>query len=180
MSKTPDESLKSRKRLGLLKQEINLQRHPSVKSLFSENIEISKTDSTDTVTSQNNTINIINSANSSKSQNYNFKRIHIITCEHKLNNNETFFIRANPEEIDSNNRNNNINNNLQYDEQKILYSNNIKTNNNNKLLQNIKPSFYDFSDEQKELDKKITDDMARGKDYSFIENTFKGLLKSKK
>lgn len=190
MSKTPDESLKSRKRLGLMKKEINLQRHPSVKSLFSEIDTITKDDSNNYIANEINTINIINSISSSKNNNHNFKRINIITCEHKLNNNETFFIKVNPEESESNNdnskktNNNNIDNlaniNIQYDEPKTnaTNKNNIK-NNSNKLKLN-KPSFYGFSDQQKDFDKRITDSMAEGKDFTYIENSFKGLLKTKK
>lgn len=175
MAKTPDETLKSRKRLGLLKQEINLQRHPSVKSLFPETEEKSLINSINNQNSNNNKATLSFPVFSSETQSYNFKRINIITCEHKLNNNETFFIKANPEEVnnDSSIINNKINIDIKNDEVKIDKD---KKRNSNKL--NIsKPLIYGFTEEQKKLDLKITNDMAKGKEYRIIENSFKEMLK---
>lgn len=159
MSKTLEVTICSRKRLGINKPEISLQRHPSVKSLFPEVDEPSKE-----YPYINNNNQIKNP--SSKIHNYNFRKINIIPCEYKLfNNNETFFIHANPEENDFCCENNGIQ--MKYEDE-----------NNYKNMNGIsKPLIYGFNEEQNELDRKITEQMAKGKDFNYIEKSFRGLLK---
>ena len=79
--------------------------------------------------------------------------INIITCDHKLiDDKDTFFVQANE---NSNKKR-------------------IENKNNLKIKKSI---FYEFNDEQKKLDKKITNLMEDGKDYKIIEKQFQGLLK---
>lgn len=100
----------------------------------------------------NNIISISTNNENSQENNINIG-INIIPCEHKIKDEkETFFIESNE------NNNNIINNSI----------NNIKI---------VKPSFYTLNEEQKKLDKKITNLMEEGKDYSTIEKQFKDVLK---
>lgn len=166
MSKTPEGNMSSKKRLGLLKPEINLKRHPSVKSLFPDMDETSQYSE---ITNSTNEINR-NHCSSSKNSSFSFKKITIISCDYKLSNeNDTFFIEANDE-------NENCNDNYKYNF--YIDDDNIDDNNNfNKINKMSKPLFYGFTEEQKQLDKKITGEIKKGNNYLSIEKSFKGLLK---
>ena len=156
MSKTPSLNYNN-KRLGLLKPEINLQKHPSVKSLFQTNDTKEKKEqniieqNTNFLSVNNVKDNLINTI-----KNKSTIGINIISCDHKIiDDKETFFIEQN------------IENNLKNDKE----SSNIKIK--------ITPLKYEFNENEKKLDALITKQMAKGEEYKIIEKNFIRLLKVK-
>ena len=150
MSKTSSLNYK-KKGLGLLKPEISLQRHPSVKSLFKINDakEQNIIEQNENFFFNNNFVNPVNIQ-----KNKTNIGINIILCEHKIiDDKETFFISQNIE-------NNLLNENVR---------SNIKTI----------PLKYEFDEEQEKLNTLITNQMAKGEGYKIIEKNFIGLLKVK-
>ena len=153
MSKTPITKNKvSRKRLSLIKEDASVSKHPSVKNLLNQ------MNNPEPIPLINNNIAIDNDKNNNQINydNTNLKTnigINIITCEHKIiDDKDTFFVQTN----ENNNK------------KKLSLRNSL----------NIKKSiFYEFNDEQKKVDKKITNLMEKGKDYKAIEKQFQGLLK---
>ena len=152
-----------RKKLSIIKEDLSIKRHPSVKNLLNQ------IDNPEPPKFNSNLINIIASNNDdlieNGSENENKEKvltptnlsINIIECEHKIINDEdTFFIETVPVEKD--------NSDINLD------------NRNNKLMIN-KPLFYELSEEQKQFDKRITNLMVEGKDFETIEKQFQGILK---
>ena len=151
----------SRARLSVNKKDFNVKRHPSIKTLMNQmndpellnfnNNNINITTSNDNNIIENNCVNEVNE----KVTNPTNIGINIITCDHKIINDEdTYFIEADP----------NQNTNINIDNEK------------NKLMIN-KPKFYELNEEQKQFDKKITNLMIEGKDYKTIEKQFQNILK---
>ena len=142
-----------RSRLGLVKEDTSVDRHPSIKNL------INQMNNPEPINS-NNLLNINNFNNNfdenmiDNNKNDNKIGINIITCDHKISNEkETFFMEADEKK----------------DPQLLeTRKNQLKIN---------KPIFYELSEEQKQIDKKITNLMEEGKDYKVIEDQFKGMLK---
>ena len=138
----------SRKRLALIKEDPSVIKHPSIKNLLNQ---INNPEPIPFI----NNINV-NNINQKHYDNKNLQTnvgINIITCDHKLiDDKDTFFVQANE---NSNKKR-------------------IENKNNLKIKKSI---FYEFNDEQKKLDKKITNLMEDGKDYKIIEKQFQGLLK---
>ena len=138
----------SRKRLALIKEDPSVIKHPSIKNLLNQ---INNPEPIPFINNINvNNINQIHYDNKNLQTNMG---INIITCEHKLiDDKDTFFVQA---KENSNKKR-------------------IENKNNLKIKKSI---FYEFNDEQKKLDKKITNLMEDGKDYKIIEKQFQGLLK---
>ena len=149
MSKTPIATKKlSLNRLAVIKEDSSVNKHPSVKNL------INQMNNPEPIPSSFiNNINVINNENLSNKNLQSNIGINIITCEHKIiDDKDTYFVQANE------------NKNKKKMEKK----------NNKKIKKSI---FYEFNDEQKKMDKKITNLMEEGKDYKIIEKQFQGLLK---
>ena len=129
----------------------NIERHPSVKNLLNQINNPEPISINNYKINNNNNISIPTDNENSQKSNINIG-INIIPCEHKIKDEkETFFIEA-----DVNNK--------------------ILNNSVNKL--NIpKPSFYMLNEEQRKLDKKITNLIEEGKDYIMIERQFESVLK---
>ena len=146
-----------RTRLSLMKEDTSVDRHPSIKNLVNQmnNPEPIIPSNLLNVNNFNNNFdeNLFNNNNFS-SKNDNKISINIITCDHKISNEkETFFMEADEKK----------------DPQLLeTRKNQLKIN---------KPIFYELSEEQKQIDKKITNLMEEGKDYKVIEDQFKGMLK---
>ena len=138
----------SRKRLALIKEDPSVIKHPSIKNLLNQ---INNPEPIPFINNIN--VNNINQIHYDNKNLQNNVGINIITCDHKLiDDKDTFFVQAN--ENSSKKR--------------------IENKNNLKIKKSI---FYEFNDEQKKLDKKITNLMEDGKDYKIIEKQFQGLLK---
>lgn len=162
-----------KKTLGLDKFERNLQKHPSTKALYDKNgnellpsENIKNEVFTFYINGNNINTNKNESNNNNESDDSNKKTkndkpkqplyIQINKCEHKIKDEkETFFI-----ESGGNFKQPHIN------------------NNNLCINENCKPLFYGFSENQKEFDKQITNDMEKGKEYKSIERKFLGVLKN--
>lgn len=149
----------SGEKLCLLKPEISLKKHPSVKSLFPE------FDNNEIINKIKN-FGFNNDKNSSqfRNSNYNFTNIIIISCEPRLSQEEETFFMEDYKEKEKDIIKDNLNSNDFYKD-KNIYGNNKK------------PFLFCLTDEQKKLDKKITQGISEGKNFQFIENSFKGLLK---
>lgn len=147
-----------RKRLCLIKEDYSVKRHPSIKTLLNQinDPEPPKFNSNfiNITTCNNNLIeNNCVKENKEKVTTPSNIGINIITCEHKIINDEdTFFLETKPIE----------NSNLDNKKNKIMIS---------------KPLFYELNEEQKQFDKRITNLMVEGKDYKTIEKQFQGILK---
>ena len=140
--------------LNLNNQEKSLEKHPSMKTFFNQVKEKEEKEA-------NNIINVLQSEeveeekidNIDKTENINIK-INIIECEYKLSDGkDTFF-------METNNNNNECN----------------IDNNTYKKINDIRPLYYGFSKNQKELDAKINKQIYQGKNYNIIEKNFDGML----
>ena len=151
MSRKPSLNKKSKK-LCLLKPVIDLQKHPSVKSLFKINDakeQDFKEQKTNFLFNNNDEVNLIEIK-----KNKTNIGINIISCDHKIiDDKETFFIEKNIED-------------------NLI---NEKKGSNIKII----PLKYEFNENEKKLDALITNQMAKGKGYKIIEKNFTGLLKVK-
>ena len=151
MSRKPSLNKKSKK-LCLLKPVIDLQKHPSVKSLFKINDakeQDFKEQKTNFIFNNNDEVNLIEIK-----KNKTNIGINIISCDHKIiDDKETFFIEKNIED-------------------NLI---NEKKGSNIKII----PLKYEFNENEKKLDALITNQMAKGKGYKIIEKNFTGLLKVK-
>ena len=139
--------------LSLNNPEKSLEKHPSMKTFFNQVKE--KEDKK----ANNIIINHIQSEEEEKLDNINPNNkninitINILECEHELSDGkETYFIETN---------------NISFNSQKIYKKNNSV----------IMPLNYEFTENQKQLDAKITKQIIQGKKYNIIEKDFKGLLK---
>ena len=159
MFKTPNNPNK-RSRLSIDRVEANLNRHPSVKSLFDE-MGNKKTPSDDFDSNNKNDLYSC-SIEYNNERNSNIKSecflIKIDKCDHKiLDEKESFYVEADPSNIENN---------------EILN----KVNNSKKI---VRPLIYQFNDSQKKFDAEVTKEMAEGKDYKLIEQKFLSALKKK-
>ena len=167
----------SKNRLGLNLFEANLKRHPSVKGLFDENgnmkiptnsndeyllFNISNKDGT------NDTLHYIgvakNEEEHSDKENNDKKEVipvQINRVEEKPVDNTTSFFT----ELDDKEKQQIIKNRDKY-----------KTSKTNLSV----PLSYEFNEEQKELDKHITEQMSKGKNFEEIESNLKYQTKNKK
>ena len=146
----------SRARLGLIKEDSSVERHPSIKNLVNQmnNPEPIKPNNFLSINNINNNFgeNLVN--NNFNNKNDTKIGINIITCDHKISNEkDTFFVEANEKK----------------------QSQLLETRKNQLSIK--KPIFYELNEEQKQFDKKITNMMEEGKDYQTIEDQFKGMLK---
>ena len=161
---------KSKNKLGLNLFQANLKRHPSVKGLFDEDGNMKKpTDSKDeclllnidskSEKESNDTSN--NNEENEEKESHDKKRtmsVKINRVQEKIvDNKETFYVEMDDKEM-----------------KEFISS---KPNKEKVMSKFSEPLNYEFSDNQKEFDKDITEAMSKGKEYSVIEGKFMNQLK---